>query len=205
MREFGIKTVCLDEAHHLKNEWQKALEKVISALDSDVKIIALTATPPYDSEGTEWSRYMNICGEIDEEIFVPELVGQSTLCPHQDYVYFNYPTDLERASFQDHKERSAERVELHNETHVHLERELKRVVDRYSEDLRDNIMRQAEPLMLEIARVMSKQLKEKERKALVMKNLAKNCKIITTYTNNDKKGPPIKAFPLGILENIKNL
>ena len=22
MREFGIKTVCLDEAHHLKNEWQ---------------------------------------------------------------------------------------------------------------------------------------------------------------------------------------
>ena len=30
MREFGIKTVCLDEAHHLKNEWQKALEKSIT-------------------------------------------------------------------------------------------------------------------------------------------------------------------------------
>ena len=56
MREFGIKTVCLDEAHHLKNEWQKALEKFISALDKDVKIISLTATPPYDSEGSEWSR-----------------------------------------------------------------------------------------------------------------------------------------------------
>ena len=111
MREFGIKTVCLDEAHHLKNEWQKALEKFIFALDKDVKIISLTATPPYDSEGSEWSRYMNICGEIDEEIFVPELVGQNTLCPHQDYVYFNYPTEAELASFRDHKERAAMAVE----------------------------------------------------------------------------------------------
>lgn len=99
----GIKTVCLDEAHHLKNEWQKALEKFISSLGKDVKIISLTATPPYDSDETEWNRYINVCGEIDEEIFVPELVGQNTLCPHQDYVYFNYPTDAETAAFQEHK------------------------------------------------------------------------------------------------------
>ena len=106
MRSHGIKTVCLDEAHHLKNEWQKALEKFISSLDKDVKIISLTATPPYDSEGSEWSRYLSICGEIDEEIFVPELVGQSTLCPHQDYIFFNYPTKEETASFGEHKERA---------------------------------------------------------------------------------------------------
>ena len=111
MREFGIKTVCLDEAHHLKNEWQKALEKFISVLDKDVKIISLTATPPYDSEWSEWSRYMDICGEIDEEIFVPELVGQNTLCPHQDYVYFNYPTESEIESFRTHKERALLAVE----------------------------------------------------------------------------------------------
>jgi len=107
MRKFGIKTVCLDEAHHLKNEWQKALEKFISALDRDVKIISLTATPPYDAEGTEWSRYLSICGDIDEEIFVPELVGQNTLCPHQDYVYFNYPTEAERIRFLEYKEHAA--------------------------------------------------------------------------------------------------
>ncbi len=111
MRKFGIKTVCLDEAHHLKNEWQRALEKFISALDKEVKIISLTATPPYDSEGSEWTRYMNICGEIDEEIFVPELVGQNTLCPHQDYVFFNYPTENEIASFQNHKEQAVLAVE----------------------------------------------------------------------------------------------
>lgn len=107
MKKFGIKTLCLDEAHHLKNEWQKALERFISALNGDVKIISLTATPPYDSEGSEWTRYINICGEIDEEIFVPELVGQNTLCPHQDYIYFNYPTEKEIASFKAHKERAA--------------------------------------------------------------------------------------------------
>lgn len=111
MKDFGIKTVCLDEAHHLKNEWQKALEKFISSLDKDVKIISLTATPPYDSEGSEWSRYINTCGEIDEEIFVPELVGQNTLCPHQDYIYFNYPTESEIASFQEYKERAALTIE----------------------------------------------------------------------------------------------
>lgn len=106
MRDHGIKTLCLDEAHHLKNEWQKALEKFISALDKDVKIISLTATPPYDSDGSEWSRYMTVCGDIDEEIFVPELVGQNTLCPHQDYIYFNYPTEKEISSLKNHKERA---------------------------------------------------------------------------------------------------
>ena len=106
MKEFGIKTICLDEAHHLKNEWQKALEKFLSALNKDTKIISLTATPPYDSEGSEWSRYMSICGEIDEEIFIPELVAQDTLCTHQDYVYFNYPTETEMEGFYTFKARA---------------------------------------------------------------------------------------------------
>lgn len=39
-----------------------------------LKIIALTATPPYDSTPAMWTRYMNMCGEIDEEITIPELV-----------------------------------------------------------------------------------------------------------------------------------
>lgn len=95
IRKNNIKTICLDEAHHLQNEWQKALEKFIGGLAEDIKIISLTATPPYDAKTAEWQRYINVCGEIDEEIFVPELVKNQTLCPHQDYVYFNYPTEEE--------------------------------------------------------------------------------------------------------------
>lgn len=95
IKEAGIKTICLDEAHHLQNEWQKSLEKFVSLLDKDIVIISLTATPPYDSSPAEWNRYINLCGEIDDEIFVPELVKEGTLCSHQDYVYFNYPTEDE--------------------------------------------------------------------------------------------------------------
>ena len=100
-----IKTICVDEAHHLQNEWQKALEKFIKSLSPDINIIALTATPPYDATPTEWNRYVDICGEIDEEIFVTELVKAKNLCPHQDYVYLNYPTLEENEYFKAHMDR----------------------------------------------------------------------------------------------------
>lgn len=101
--ENNIKTICLDEAHHLQNEWQKALEKFISGLGEEVKIIALTATPPYDASPVEWGRYVSVCGEIDDEIFVPELVKEKTLCPHQDYILLNYPTQKEVEQFKNHR------------------------------------------------------------------------------------------------------
>lgn len=104
IKKAGISTLCLDEAHHLKSEWQKALEKFIELLDDSVNVIALTATPPYDSTPAEWSRYIAVCGEIDEEIFVPQLVFQKTLCPHQDYVYFNYPEKEELELLTSYKE-----------------------------------------------------------------------------------------------------
>lgn len=105
-RQAGIKTICLDEAHHLKSEWQKALEGFIASYKGDVTIIALTATPPYDSSAAEWKRYISLCGEIDAEIFIPQLVKQKTLCPHQDYIYFSYPTREERKLLADFQKRA---------------------------------------------------------------------------------------------------
>ena len=111
IKEHNIKTICLDEAHHLKNEWQKALEQFINLLTDDVKIISLTATPPYDSDDSEWARYIKICGEIDEEISVPELIAQDTLCPHQDYVYFNYPAKSEVDTLNQFKQNAISAIE----------------------------------------------------------------------------------------------
>lgn len=105
MKEAGVKLICLDECHHLRNEWWKALEEFKEAVGTE-KLIALTATPPYDSTPALWKRYMDMCGEIDEEITVPELVRDGSLCPHQDYVYLNYPTEEEMAEIQKFKERS---------------------------------------------------------------------------------------------------
>ncbi len=104
----GIQTICLDEAHHLQNEWQKALERFVSALKGKVKVISLTATPPYDATPAEWQRYIDVCGEIDEEIFAPELVKQGTLCPHQDYVYFNFPDREDIEKFSEYRDRARE-------------------------------------------------------------------------------------------------
>lgn len=104
IKKYNVKTICLDEAHHLQNEWQKSLEKFIEQLGKDVSIIALTATPPYDAKKSEWDRYEKVCGPIDEEIFVPELVKEGTLCPHQDFIYFNYPSNEETKIFKEYKE-----------------------------------------------------------------------------------------------------
>jgi superfamily II DNA or RNA helicase len=110
LRAAGIRTICLDEAHHLKNEWQKALEQFLEVFRDQANIIALTATPPYDSTPEEWQRYINTCGEIDDEIFVPELVAQKTLCPHQDFILFNYPTKEEEAELEAFQEKAAQAV-----------------------------------------------------------------------------------------------
>ena len=88
-------TLCLDECHHLRNEWWKSLENFRKSFPK-IKMISLTATPPYEGEPALWERYISMCGEIDEEITVPELVKEGTLCPHQDYVYFAFPTMEER-------------------------------------------------------------------------------------------------------------
>lgn len=105
MNKIGL--VCLDECHHLRSEWWKALEDLKKEMGG-FKVIALTATPPYDSNATMWNRYMNMCGEIDEEIAIPELVKEGSLCPHQDFVYFNYPTQEEREEVEKFKTRSKE-------------------------------------------------------------------------------------------------
>lgn len=105
MKANRIGLVCLDECHHLRSEWWKALEDLKKEMGG-FKVIALTATPPYDSNATMWNRYMNMCGEIDEEIAIPELVKEGSLCPHQDFVYFNYPTKEEREEVEKFKVRS---------------------------------------------------------------------------------------------------
>lgn len=111
VRAAGIRVLCLDECHHLRSEWWKALEEFKKEL-GEPKIIALTATPPYDSTPALWDRYMNMCGEIDEEITIPELVKEGSLCPHQDFVYFNYPTAEETAEVEKFRERGRNRQEL---------------------------------------------------------------------------------------------
>jgi len=81
-----FKLLILDEAHHLKAAWQKVLMKFVES-NKDLTVISLTATPPYDATPQEWLRYQKLCGPVDEQISIPELVRSSSLCPHQDYIW----------------------------------------------------------------------------------------------------------------------
>jgi len=100
LRAAGVKTIVVDEAHHLRSEWWKCLIDVKNSLDEPV-VVALTATPPYDVAPVEWERYNDLCGPIDSEIFVPELVLQKNLCPHQDYAYISTPLQNEKAEISE--------------------------------------------------------------------------------------------------------
>lgn len=105
MKKVGLGVICLDECHHLRSEWWTALENFRKSF-IDAKIVSLTATPPYDSTPAMWKRYIDLCGEIDEEITIPELVKEGSLCPHQDYVIFNYPTREEKSEIEKFKKNS---------------------------------------------------------------------------------------------------
>ncbi|MBR3152913.1 MAG: DEAD/DEAH box helicase family protein [Clostridia bacterium] len=105
----NITTLVLDEAHHLKAEWWKSLRDVVDGL-GNIKLISLTATPPYDVEPGIWANYVSLCGEIDAEISVPELVKAKNLCPHQDFIYFNYPTETEIQNIKKYDEKLNEIV-----------------------------------------------------------------------------------------------
>lgn len=91
LKAAGVGTVVLDECHHLRTAWWKSLASVVEAIGG-ATTLALTGTPPYDVDPAEWDRYVELCGPIDAEINVPELVKVDNLCPHQDYVYFSQPT-----------------------------------------------------------------------------------------------------------------
>ncbi len=99
LKSQNIKTIVVDEAHHLKNDWWQTLTKVKDKLDPI--IVGLTATPPYDVTATEWQRYIELNGPVDTEISVPELVIEGDLCPHQDYVHFTLPTENENQKIVD--------------------------------------------------------------------------------------------------------
>lgn len=85
LKKQKIETFILDEAHHLKNAWWKSLTDLKKEISP--KVIALTATPPFDVSGTEWQKYIQLNGPVDVEISVPELMIEGDLCPHQDLVY----------------------------------------------------------------------------------------------------------------------
>ena len=103
IQNHNISTILLDEAHHLDDRWMTALETFLGVLGGEIRVISMTSNPPYDLSVESWNRYITLCGEFTDEICVPELVKGQALCPHQDLVYFNYPTEGESEGIRGHR------------------------------------------------------------------------------------------------------
>ncbi len=103
----GTGTLVLDEAHHLRNEWWRALTELRRLLPG-LSVLALTATPPFDVSAAEWNRYLTLCGPIDAEISVPELVAAGNLCAHQDFVHLSTPSEAEWREIRGYRDAVAE-------------------------------------------------------------------------------------------------
>ncbi|NGP45944.1 DEAD/DEAH box helicase family protein [Bacillaceae bacterium SIJ1] len=84
----NFQTLILDEAHHLRTSWWETTRWFRDQLKQPA-VVALTATPPYDVSSSEWEKYLELCGPIDEEIDIAALVREGDLCPHQDYVWMS--------------------------------------------------------------------------------------------------------------------
>lgn len=106
IKKLGINTLILDEAHHLRTEWWATLNNLYSELNNkNFKIVSLTGTPPYDVSPAEWENYNSLCGPVDAEISIPELVKEGDLCPHQDLIYFSNLTEEEQQTVFDFEEK----------------------------------------------------------------------------------------------------
>ena len=66
LQDYKIKTICLDECHHLKSEWWKVLETIIKKMEGS-SLISLTATPPYDSSSIGPHKLIYLCHSVYEE------------------------------------------------------------------------------------------------------------------------------------------
>ena len=109
LKDLKINTLVLDEAHHLRTEWWATLNNLYEELNNKhFKIVSLTGTPPYDVSPAEWNNYNSLCGPVDAEISIPELVKAGDLCPHQDLIYFsNLTSEEEKIVFDFEEKRNA--------------------------------------------------------------------------------------------------
>lgn len=155
LKLFQVETMVLDEAHHLNKSWFEAVhffrEKV-----GILHTISLTATPPYDLKASLWNAYIRLCGEVDLEISIPELVSEQNLAPHQDFIFMNCLSKEDSAAFKYQKDKM-------------------RTI--YKELLYDPILTQAisiHPMIISSEKYLSEILREFDYYNIMLKYLASN-------------------------------
>lgn len=91
---YGVRTVVLDECHHLLDYWAIVLRYLIRKIDSP-RVIGLTATLPSLDGDDEFENYDSLLGEVDFEVPTPAVVKEGNLAPYRDFVFLVKPSKRE--------------------------------------------------------------------------------------------------------------
>lgn len=90
----GVRTVVLDECHHLLDYWAIVLKHLIGRLPG-ARVIGLTATLPSPEDDEAFENYTGLLGDVDFEVPTPAVVKEGDLAPYRDLVYFVRPSERE--------------------------------------------------------------------------------------------------------------
>ena len=103
--EHGVRTVVLDECHHLLDHWALVLLDLFDRIEArpgpDLHVVGLTATLPEPDSTREQETYRAVLGEVDVEIPTPVVVAEGALAPYRDLVHVVAPTPAEQAFLDD--------------------------------------------------------------------------------------------------------
>lgn len=94
--DYGVRTIVLDECHHLLDYWAIVIRHLIGQI-KDPRVIGLTATLPSPEDDQEYENYTSLLGEVDFEVPTPAVVKEGDLAPYRDLVFFVRPSRRETA------------------------------------------------------------------------------------------------------------
>ncbi len=92
--DHGVKTIVLDECHHLLDYWAVVLRHLMNRIE-EPRVVGLTATLPSPEDDREYENYTALLGEVDFEVPTPAVVKEGDLAPYRDFAYFTEPTGRE--------------------------------------------------------------------------------------------------------------
>ena len=106
--DYGVRTIILDECHHLLDYWAIVLRHLIRQIPNPI-IVGLTATLPDPETDLEYENYTALLGDVDFEVPTPAVVKEGDLAPYRDLVYFTEPT-REETNYLKHIQDAFERA-----------------------------------------------------------------------------------------------
>lgn len=105
--EHGVRTIVLDECHHLLDHWALVVTYLLTRLQEHgivPQLVGLTATLPSTEDENEYDNYAGLLGDVDYELPTPAVVKEGNLAPYRSFTWFVTPSEVELEFLRTHDE-----------------------------------------------------------------------------------------------------